>query len=519
MHLTEALFLFVSSILLLTVLAGKVRGVVAPSPLIWAGFFILLIGIVLGIYRWQLIPALVSFVILVFSTLKRTPFKLPGRILLGVPILVLLGLSVILTYLMPILSLPVPEGPYAIGTFDYTITDETRREVYAPENSRELFVQVWYPANKGEAPSYPVRSYAKELYSGNFDFVSILTGYFSKVPTHSHLLAPIADTSESFPVLLYNHGGDGYTDMNSVLIEHLSSHGYVVISIAHPYDTLKVNLPHTGTILEAFQPPIGSGLTEELFIGINAISRAMGQLGENSSSVSEVLNTLIDEISTLSDEQNRNDAMERAINHETLQLLGDTLTVENLSAYVRYSEGYLRPNYDVWVRDTQFIANTFYDTVLPVEGLHQITDRRGFGVFGLSRGGVVATEFCKTDPRCLAGANMDGNPRARNWNSPLNVPFLLLTSEENQGQFDFSYLQANVDFVDYSVAGTEHIDFTDIAFLAEPLASQLNLKGSIDGARMLSIVNALHLAFFDTYLKNGISLENVNRDFPELVGR
>ncbi|MGE0553028.1 MAG: hypothetical protein AB7R55_06330 [Gemmatimonadales bacterium] len=48
----------------------------------------------------------------------------------------------------PTESLPVPTGPYRVGTHDYSWTDSTRPELYPtnPSDHRQVLVKTWYPA-------------------------------------------------------------------------------------------------------------------------------------------------------------------------------------------------------------------------------------------------------------------------------------------------------------------------------------------------------------------------------------
>jgi hypothetical protein len=51
-----------------------------------------------------------------------------------------------------------------------------------------------------------------------------------------------------------------------------------------------------------------------------------------------------------------------------------------------------------------------------------------------------------------------------------------------------------------TIKGTSHYDFTDLPALS-PLASQMGLKGPLNGRRVIKIVNDYSLAFFDWALK------------------
>lgn len=59
------------------------------------------------------------------------------------------AVSIALPLLFPVFSFAEPTGPYKIGTITYHWTDSAREERFtkASGDSRELAVQIWYPAS------------------------------------------------------------------------------------------------------------------------------------------------------------------------------------------------------------------------------------------------------------------------------------------------------------------------------------------------------------------------------------
>ena len=127
--------------------------------------------------------------------------------------------SAVLTHELPIFSLPEPSGPYGVGTFEYSITDDSRKERYSPTRNRELYVEVWYPAEKSALGDFPVRTLFQELYEGDYTRQSLLFGYLRHIPTHSHVHAPVAAPDDGpFPVLLFNHALElGFTSSEPIV--------------------------------------------------------------------------------------------------------------------------------------------------------------------------------------------------------------------------------------------------------------------------------------------------------------
>jgi dienelactone hydrolase len=83
-------------------------------------------------------------------------------------------------------------GPYTIGTERYTYTDEKRTEIYSDVGeNRQVNVVFWYPEGTGDG--------------------------------------------ETYPLVVFSHGGLGTENSNESLYRELASHGYVVGAIGHPY--------------------------------------------------------------------------------------------------------------------------------------------------------------------------------------------------------------------------------------------------------------------------------------------
>jgi hypothetical protein len=67
--------------------------------------------------------------------------------------------------------------------------------------------------------------------------------YIELISTHSIKDAPVADSAEPFSVLIFSSGHTGLLSQNTILFEDLASHGYIVRSVGHPYESLLVEYP------------------------------------------------------------------------------------------------------------------------------------------------------------------------------------------------------------------------------------------------------------------------------------
>ena len=520
MQIFEFLFLLVLAVGIVRLLLGPTHLRLTYSAIAIVGVGLMVSGIVGEGLRWQMIPAYVGFGVLMLASLKKSETRPLWRTLGALPLFVLMSASAFLIHELPIFSLPEPSGPYGVGTFEYSITDDSRKERYSPTRTRELYVEVWYPAEKSALGDFPVRTLFQELYEGDYTRQSLLFGYLRHIPTHSHVQAPVAAPDGGpFPVLLFNHAlGLGFTSQNQLLMEHLASHGYVIFSIAHPYQSSKVNLSSAGTVTMVSEYPSDMDLPRaELYRGVvGTIYEASHDLDEISA-VKEVLSPLAEQYFAL-DERDKKTLLSQAVAMEGFHAYRNFISADLLEDYFLYDYFVQNSLLQYWVEDIQFIANTLEDLQAPVAGFSESIDTGGFGVFGMSNGGAAAGEFCKIDNRCKAGVNLDGTQFGRQWSQAVSAPFLMLYHEEHQGGNDFAYLPPTHDFWDYGVKGATHFDFTDFTYVW-PLFRTLGYMGSIDGMRMVDIMNIVVLNFFDHSLKGKPVPGELFTAIPEIIVR
>jgi predicted dienelactone hydrolase len=185
--------------------------------------------------HWQMTPAYGATVVLgIAAWVINMPrgFKVISCCLA----LFLAATSILFSYLLPMFSLPLPTGPYAVGTSILYFKDSSRIEDQGPKNgqARELMVQLWYPARSSNKPFAHYRD-ARET--------NALSSYQSVLLTNSRLDAPVADAGAPFPVILFNHAWRGRRTNYTYLTEELASHGYVIASIDHTYNAQLVSFP------------------------------------------------------------------------------------------------------------------------------------------------------------------------------------------------------------------------------------------------------------------------------------
>ena len=152
-------------------------------------------------------------------------------------------LAIIIPYIIPVFSLPKPQGEHTIGTETFHWVDSTRLEWFTPEKPedyREIMVQFWYPSSS--QPSNKTEPYMDyiDLRSKTIAAAGNLPSFFPShlnlVKTNSYFQIACLEQTLGVPVVVFSHGITGSRHLHQALFEHLSSQGYIVAAIDHSYD-------------------------------------------------------------------------------------------------------------------------------------------------------------------------------------------------------------------------------------------------------------------------------------------
>lgn len=115
-----------------------------------------------------------------------------------------------LLLILAIASDPAERGPHRVGAVTLEIVDETR-------GGRLLRTEIWYPTEATEAAdNKPVGLAAR-----------------------SSALRGAEPARGPFPLIVFSHGLLAVREQSTFLTEHLASHGYVVVSADHQYNTAR----------------------------------------------------------------------------------------------------------------------------------------------------------------------------------------------------------------------------------------------------------------------------------------
>ena len=442
-----------------------------------AGLVAVLLSGLLGQLRWQMAPAYLLFVILSLLLLRRSSSHIAVRSL-GVALgIALLAVGAVASIGLPILTLPAPDGPFVVGSTSLSLVDATRDNAFfdAPDEPRELYIQVWYPGAISEGEPTPrVRTLWEELHRGALDRFTVFSSYLGGVETHSYEAIPFSPAQPAYPVIVFSHAMGSFPEQNTLLMEHLASHGYVVFATSHPYSSMRV-MSSAG----------------------NAIYLDLDKVNEVSAPFD-------------ADAANAKVRMEQASSaEERTRLLLE-----------RYEgAGGLNALMAMWVDDLRFVLDSITmpsarDSKLQAIVRRLDVDRIGF--LGMSFGGGAITELCKSDTRCRAALNMDGGTFGQRQRQPLQIPYLGM-QRENENYLDYLLSTSRSDYYAVEVEGATHLDFTDDAVVL-PILKWFGVTGDIEAWRIIEITNVVSLRFFDAYLR-GAAKPRFDDQFPELTVR
>jgi hypothetical protein len=412
-------------------------------------------AMVRGWPRWQLFPAMLILALTFAFALRARRAGPIGRLSGAVLGILAVGLSVSLAAAFPVFALPAPDGVHRVGT----------RSFHLPvPDGRELYLQAWYPADGVQEDALP-RTFWREMYRGPQNGFTFFTRYLSHIRTHSHEDATVAPGAQ-FPLLLFSHGLALFAEQNTPLMEHLASHGFVVLAVGHSGLSMRV-VGSDGRATELDFPRIKAALDE------------YGRVDE-------------EEVERLAALQPT--PLERAAFQ--LRIREQTPLMNALMAQ--------------WVRDLQFVLDALHGNAgLPTEldGLLASTDMRRLGMFGMS--------FGKIDTRCRAGVNIDGAVFGSHVLEARRAPFLTVISPSNEKYHQHDLLVSTYSSHNVVIEGAEHGDLLDISF-ALPVLKWFGINGSIEAMRATSLLNEVVRAFFEAQLAVGAPAVVRIPEHPEL---
>jgi predicted dienelactone hydrolase len=448
----------------------------------WLTLLLTLLHLAIEKYRWQMFPAYALVVLCCLLALRKAPtgpmktawWRTMGRIAGALIALLMLAATICLAAGIPVFQDPATTGPYSVGITRFYFVDSSRQDPFAPSPNtpRELVAAAWYPAeaasNAKPEPFWPRDSAAGPALSQLLHTPPFFFSHVHLVKSHSYLDAPLAHAETQYPVLIFSHGYGGTIWQNTPQMEELASHGFIVFSLGHTYESGAVPFPD-GRVIPMSQARMDALLKSDA-------------------------------------------GPEMATLFKRMQQTDDPAEIRRISIRILALSAPMNDSLAVWVADTRYLMNelekinTGADARItgPAKRFAGHLDLARLGVLGMSFGGATAGEICVSDLRCKAGLNLDGGQFGDLVDHPLPVPFLYFSSEGNKMNGPI-YEISHSDLYNVRVLRSTHLNFTDLS-LALPgfkwLKIQgMSLLGRTDAKEIEQIMNAYTLAFFQKYLQ------------------
>jgi predicted dienelactone hydrolase len=125
------------------------------------------------------------------------------------------------------LHLPSPDGSHAIGTKSVMLSD--------PSRHRDLMVTLWYPSVPGTMAAPYMDNRTAAAIASDWE---LQPNFVHSIRTNASLESAFGKGGP-FPLVLLEHGSGVVPAVYNILAEGLASHGFIVVAINHPPDSLK----------------------------------------------------------------------------------------------------------------------------------------------------------------------------------------------------------------------------------------------------------------------------------------
>jgi predicted dienelactone hydrolase len=402
---------------------------------------ITLIHFYLERYRWQMVPLYVLSALLTINCMMNITSQTDWPATASYLTVILLLLSSALPILLPVPYIPDPNGPLQVGTIIFELADESRKEIYSSVNKpRRFMVQIWYPAEP-----LPNNKTAPWM-------------------ARSDIFGPALSMYLHFPSFFLDHLALSNTPafLDAPIAE--TSRPYPIILFSHGWNGF--NVQNSDQMIELASRGY-------VVISVNHTYGALVTIFPDGEIIKNNPTTLPDNVS-----EDEYEIAARKLAHQWASDLAYTL--DNFSSKCNFPSSSL--------------------------------DFEHVGVYGHSTGGGAAIQFCGFDPRCKAVLGMDP------FMQPVSIEVIKNGLSQtaffmfSQGWADLSdnrtnqlFNQFHLNLLDSKGAicinDTKHYDFTDLP-LFSPIASQLGLKGPLNGKRVTEIVNTYLIEFFEMSLNN-----------------
>ena len=344
---------------------------------------------------------------------------------------------------IPFNTPPQPSGESQIGTKSIELIDLDRLEWFTedPNDFRKIMIQVWYPTQdyQGEKELYiDYGDIRVEALAEKFDYSPKLFKKLISIRTNS-ISEATPNKGELYPIIIFSHGLGGNRTQNTIMIEELTSHGYVVVGIEHAYDA-NVSVFNNGDIADYrsginYERRNSQRLTPEEFWDIR-----LPQLKTRAADIEFVLNEI--------ENGNLPKEITQIMDIDNIGIFGHSFGGAT-SIYSTYSDSRIDAcvNLDGWM------------VVVPENIINE----------------GIAQDFMYIGQQ--------------QWDEKLNYEKL------------DKFIQSNNHSLKILIPGTTHYDYSDTPHMSRA-ARLLKKSGDINNVNLKNVLNELILSFFNKNLKD-----------------
>lgn len=282
----------------------------------------------------------------------------------------------------------------------------------------------------------------------------------------------VKDSEEmSFPLAIFSHGAFGYYESNTSTYMELASHGYVVISLDHPYHSF---------------------FTKDI---------AGKTITVNPKFIQDVMHVNEDNIT-------EEEIIEMSHEWLDIRVADMNFVINSIKEASTTNE---KPS-DVWFFESE-------DVEQEIDNVLERIDIEKIGLMGHSLGGAASVTIGRTRDDIDAVINLDGtmlgeefgyeNGVYQFYEEAYPVPLLFISNESHHYDREMAgALYVNDVVLDNAVdskytyfVGSGHMNFTDLPLYSPILASMLGI-GDVDAKECILTMNEIILEYFNCYLKD-----------------
>ena len=370
-------------------------------------------------------------------------------------------------------ALPKPTGKHLIGITYLSFIDDDRKELFDnnQKSNREITVKAWYPSDTAFIPEPYLLKAEAEFAVKYLQFPEI----FKALKTNSSRDVPLSSKENTYPILIFSHGFGEHYSQNSILMEELASHGYIVFSISHHYECKFSSYPDGRLI----------------YIDMNSLR----------------LQKIMQEMSNPKAMELYQKMFSASNDEERMQVFVETSKI--------IPTGLIESPKN-WAEDISFFMDQLENMNKEDKTFKDKLNLDRIGVFGMSMGGIASSEISLSDKRIKACVNIDGGIYGAALEKEIQTPTMFLNSKRFLGYGKIFTSKSKTDCYSLSVKESDHYNFTDYSIY--PVPSISFLLGTIDGEKTIEIMNVIVLAFFNKYLKENkyINLIEQANKYPEI---